>query len=89
MLLLLLFFVLIFKAAIFFVNVFVIVVGFGKILFPGGLPPVRSRHAAPPKSNQPFEHPQHLQHILTQADSSDEKQDRSGKDTGCKWLRSG
>ena len=24
-----------------------------------------------------------------EADSSDEKQDRSGKDTGCKWLRSG
>ena len=25
----------------------------------------------------------------TEADSSDEKQDRSGKDTGCKWQRSG
>ena len=27
--------------------------------------------------------------LLTEADSSDEKQDRSGKDTGCKGLRSG
>jgi hypothetical protein len=32
-----------------------------KNLIPGALPPVKSRQAAPPKSNQPLVQPQHLQ----------------------------
>jgi len=31
----------------------------------------------------------YLYYTNPEADSSDEKQDRSGKDAGCKWLRSG